>query len=327
MTNLKLSSKMHIMIIVSVVVIAIGIAVGLICEFMAGGYFNYGGDYNSYNTVVVSYAYVEYPDQSEVKELCDTEFDKSGVGYYACVYGETDLGGEYVFKFSKSVDEAKLSAVAESINEKIGNSDAATLSNAYYHSLETELGGKKALVYGSIALAAAVVFQFLYFLIRYRLTMALSALLADVHNLAIFVSLLTITRIPVGSSVFAFAVLTVLMTMIGCCFLHDRMRKNIKNESFVKLDVNEQSDICAGESVVNIAVSSVSLVVAAVVLFVLLSISALSVSLILAPVIYAVLGAIANVYGTAFFTPAIYSRFKRIGDNFKAEHTKKVKKA
>ena len=54
-TNFKLSSKMHILIIVSTVLIAIGLAVGLICEFVADGFFNYGADWASYKSITVSY--------------------------------------------------------------------------------------------------------------------------------------------------------------------------------------------------------------------------------------------------------------------------------
>ena len=42
MTKLKLSSKMHVMIIVSAVIIAVGLAMGLIFQFVSNGYFNYG---------------------------------------------------------------------------------------------------------------------------------------------------------------------------------------------------------------------------------------------------------------------------------------------
>ena len=38
MTNLKLSSKMHVMIIVSVLIIAIGLAMGLVFQFVMNGY-------------------------------------------------------------------------------------------------------------------------------------------------------------------------------------------------------------------------------------------------------------------------------------------------
>lgn len=51
--NLKLSSKMHLLIIISSVVIAIGLAVGIICQFVANGFFNYNDDYANYKSVTV----------------------------------------------------------------------------------------------------------------------------------------------------------------------------------------------------------------------------------------------------------------------------------
>ena len=64
MTKLKLSSKMHVMIIVSAVIIAVGLAMGLIFQFVSNGYFNYGADYTSYNSVVVNYAYIDGKEDS-----------------------------------------------------------------------------------------------------------------------------------------------------------------------------------------------------------------------------------------------------------------------
>ena len=52
-TNLKLSSKMHIFIVISSLLIALGIMVGIICHFVANGYFNYGGDWASCKLVTV----------------------------------------------------------------------------------------------------------------------------------------------------------------------------------------------------------------------------------------------------------------------------------
>lgn len=320
---------MHVMIIVSAVVIAVGVAMGLIFQFVSNGYFNYGADYSSYKSVVVEYAYMNYTDENDgtVKDICEKAFKDAGVSYYACVTGSTEDGGQLVYKFADGVDAEKVQTANKAIDEAISAGDESGINNASFHQTEAVLGGAKALTFGAIALASAVVFQFLYFVIRYKLTAAFSALLADVHNLAIFISLLAITRVPVGSTVFAFAALTVVMTMIGCCFLFDRTRKNAKEESFAKLDTLEQADICANESITSIAVASIGVALAGVVLLVLLAISALSLSLILTSAIMAVLAAVASVYGTAFFTPSVYSRIKRVGDNYKASHSQKVKKS
>ena len=326
MTNLKISAKMHIMIIVSAVIIALGIAVGCVCHFVADGYFNYSGEYSSYKSVTVSYVILDKDDG--LLEFCDKQFDKAGVKYYNQSHTDTADGGEFTFKFSESTKTEKIQSAVNAINEQLKDegSNKTTISASYHHTVKTLLGGGNVIVYGSIALAASIVFQFIYFAIRYKLTMALSALLADVHNLAIFVCLLSLCRIPVSSTVIVFATVTVLMTMIGCCFLFDRARKNIKDEQFAKLNGFEQVDTCVKESFVSICVASVCVAAAAAVLFVLMSISALSVVQIAIPVLLGLFSAVSCVYGTAFFTPAVYSRFKRIGEKFITER-KKTKKA
>lgn len=325
MTKLKLSSKMHIMIIVSAVIVAIGLAVGLICQFCADGYFNYGEDYKSYKAVEVNFSSVEVKD-GDVVDICKNQFKDLKINYYACNYSDdTELGATYAFRFSESTSSEKLQTAAGNINAELGKK-GALLSNASFRTAETKLGGSKALIFGSIALASAVGFQFIYFIIRYKLSAALAALLADVHNLALFLSLLSLTRVPIGSSVFAFSVLCVLMTVIGCCFFFDRVRKNSKDEEFKNADVFAQIDLCAAESVKSAAVSAVGFAAVSVLIFVLLSISALSVTLVLTPALCGLICAAVCVYGTSFFTPAVYSRFKRIGDNFKAAHAKKPAK-
>lgn len=324
MKTLKLSSAMHVLIIVSALIVAIGIAVGLICQFLAGGYFNYGAEYKSYDSVVVNYAYIDLSglgDEDGVKNICDEEFGNYGVSYYSYTLGETDGGGEFTFKFSDKTDAEKVNNAVEAINTRLTTEAEgyipSNLSGAVYHEATTLKGGGKAYVYGSIALASVIAFQFLYFLIRYRLTMAFAALLANVHNLAVYVSLVTITRVPVGSSVFTFGAVTVIATVIGCCFLFDNMRKKFKDEAFAKLDAFEQVDICASESLRETTFVPVCVAAVAVLIFVLLSISAMSVTLALSSAALAVIGAAASVYGTAFFTPAVYSRFKAIGDEYK----------
>ena len=336
MTNLKLSSKMHLFIIISSVVIAIGLAIGLICQFVANGFFNYGAEFKSYNTIEVNYAYVECSDECDVIKICDSAFDKAGVSYYACTSGDTDEGGRVIFKFAKSVDEEKLTSTIDAIHNGFkayiqSNLDKGSaeinlnevLSNAAFHSLEAELNGGKVLTFASIAIASAVALQLLYFIIRYKLTMGLAALLASIHNLAIYVSLLAITRVPVGISAVAFAALTVLVTMISCGFYFDRCRRNLKKEKYEKTGNEDLSDISINESFKSILYPVVGIATAAVVFFVLLSISAMSVLTILSPVVAAIFSVASALYCTAFFTPSVYPRIKSIGDKVKARSKNK----
>ena len=329
MTNLKISSKMHLFIIISVVVTVIGLAVGLICQFVAGGYFNYGAEFKSYNTVEVNYIYVEYSDKEEVREICDATFDEAGIGYFTVAYADTSEGGSIIFKFSKGVDEGKLTEAANNIQKVFNDAkadkddDNGTQSNAYVHMLETRLNGGRVLTYASIAIASALVLQLLYFMVRYKITMALGAFLANIHNLVIYVSLLAITRVPVGISAVAFGALTVLVTMIACGYLFDRYRRNLKKEPFAKLDGDEQTDICVRESFKNILYPVVGVATVAVVIFALLSISAMSALTVLTPALLAILSVASAMYGTVFFMPSVYTRIKRIGDTVKARSKSK----
>lgn len=325
MNKFKFSSGMHIMIAVSALIVAIGLAVGLVCQFVAGGFFNYDAEYKSFNSVVVDYAYIDFPDEEKVLEICDGEFESAGVKYFNSVSGETDKGGEITFKFEKSVETEKLSAVAVKIAEKLNSGDE-NLSSAYIHEVETELGGSKPLIFGAIALASAAAFQFIYFAIRYRLSMACAALLADVHNLAVFTALLAITRVPVGSFAVAFGAICVILTMLGCGLIFGKLRANLKDEKFASLDGAEQVDASVRGSLMNIIITSIFMLATAVALIVLLSVSSMSLVMALGTVVTAVLATLAAVYGTVFFTPSVYVRFARIADNFKATD-KNAKKA
>ncbi len=336
-TDFKLSSKMHLFIIISSIIIAIGAAVGTICQFVANGYFNYGADWESYRSVTVSYSCVDFSDKDEVKEVCEKAFADAGVSYYYSVsFGEKSgntVGGEYTFKFNYSVKEEKLQTAVNAINAVIadkskpteGNTESVIQSTASTHTVDGLKGNGKALWRGAVAIASVIALHFIYFAVRFKLTMALGALLADIHNLAVFVSLLSLTRVPVGSSIITFAALTVLLTAIGTCFLFDRVRKNVKDEANAKLGAFELTDKSASESFKINLFMPVCIAAVAVVVFVLASISAMSVIAVLAPAFGAIICCISCGYGLLLFTPAVYSRFKQIGDNYKQNHTRAPK--
>lgn len=328
--KLNLSSKMHLFIIITSVIVAIGIAVGIICHFVAGKYFNYGGDFASYKSVTVTYADIDFSgkqDDPEVvmNDICEKAFKEVGISCYTKEYGDKSGGGSITYKFVGSTEDAKLDSAVEKITAAIDTAlEGDTMfSNASWTTVAAVFESSKALLRGGITIAAIVVFQFLYFLIRYKLTMALAALLADAHNLAVYLSLLAITRVPVSSAIMTFAVVTVLITMIGTCFLFDKMRKNIKAAE--KKGEEFTVDNTADESFMLNIILPACIAAVSIVMFVLMSISSLSPLAIMAPVFMTLISCVSCVYGTAMFVPSVYSRFKLIGDNYKATHTRKAK--
>ncbi|MDE7082354.1 MAG: hypothetical protein K2O89_01460 [Clostridia bacterium] len=335
-TNFRLSSKMHLFIIISTALIVIGLLVGIVCQCVANGFFNYGEDYSNYKSITVTYENTDFSGNEEVpveiiKSYCDDAFSKTGVSSYEFAEGETTTGGTVTYKFAYSTDNGKLEDAKRAINEKLAEfvkDDTAKIFNsAIATSAETLLGGGKTVAMAAIAISVAIVFHFIYFVIRYKLTMALGAILADLHNLGLFIALMALTRIPVGSSIATFAVITVLLTVIGTCFLFDRMRKNFKDEELKKLTAFEIVDKTADESFVINTVMPACLATVSVIAFVLLSISSLSPLAIISPVLCSFIGFISCAYGTSFFVPSVYARFKLLGDGFKKKSRSKTAKS
>ena len=317
----KLSSKMHILIVISSIIIALGLALGLIFHFTSGSFFNYGGDYKTVNTVTVNYALA---DQSEtfskdsITEECNKVFEENGVCVVTKTYAETTQGGEIVFQFAAGEETYKtLQTCVEKItaNLKLNDASMSGLSVVAASQVNAVKGGCKALLNCGIAIIVAAVLQFVYLAIRYKWTMAIGAFLANVHNLAIFIALLAITRIQISSAVFAFGAITVLATMIGCGILFGKMRKAFNAESNAKVDAKDVSDAAACDSLKPMAVLYLALVIALVVIALVSAIGSLSFASLIMPALCAVVCFISTLYGTAIFTPSVYSRLAAIHHN------------
>lgn len=333
-TGLKITAKMHLFIIISCVIIALGMAVGTVCHFVSNGFFNYSGDYESYKSITVNYEDIDFSGSGKkpvelIGDICAKAFKDQGISDHEVGAGDTNTGGFIEYKFLFGTSDEKLEAAVDAINAEIKaevvDAGGMQFSYASKHTSQAVLGGGVAITRAAITVATIAVFHFIYFVVRYKLTMALGALVADVHNLALFLSLAALLRVPVSSSIAVYAVLAVLATVIGTCFLFDRMRKNLKDETLKKLNAQEFADRAANESFKLNLIMPACLAALSVVLFVLLSISSLSPLAILAPVACALVAFVVCAYGTVFFTPAVYSGFKALGDNMKSANDKKSK--
>lgn len=312
MTNLKVCKKLHIFTFISVLFIAIGMAIGTVCHFVANGFFNYGGEFSSYKSITVSYYYSEHNENTDIKEICNNFV--TGVNPTEVIYATNDLAEEMVYKFSVNTDTAKLQEAVDDINAYFGDLESgATLIQEG----AVNEGGAKNIVYAAIALASAAAFQFLYYILRYKLRAAFSALLACVHNLGVYAALLAITRIPVGTDAVAFGAAVVVLTMILSGILFDRTRKNFKDEKYAKADRLDVVETSAAESRNITVITLISLAVVAVVLGVFATISAMYIGT-FAPFIVALLGVIACFYGSVFFTPAVHSAIDACCEKVKA---------
>ncbi len=303
MNKLKVCPKIHLFIIISALFIAIGMAVGTICHYISNGFFNFGGEFSSYNCVTITYDSLR--DADTVKPICEKVL--SDFNAYEVSVSDAKTGGEIIYKYNSSTSVEKLQAAVDKLNASLAVDDGDELLGvASLHQGKVEEGGDRAVKMAAIALASAAALQFIYFIFRYKLRAAFSALLSCIHNLGIFVALAAITRMPVGTEITAIAAAVVLVTMILNCLLFDRTRKNFKNDKYAKTDRKEVVEISASETRVSTLIACSAIAVAAVLVAVFAAISSLSIAAV-APAMLAVFGAIACCYGCLFFTPAVHS--------------------
>ncbi len=337
-TDMKLSGKMTLFIIISCVIVVASIVVGVVCSCLGYGYFNAGADWTSDKSVTLTWYYTDGYNEKDADLMgyCEDAFETKGISYYAVTYGTADdgSGGDITYKFTSSTDTAALEEACDLIRADIATGFPATdtgkvdddgnaiyyqdvyLTRVYSHVTDTYTGSLNALLYAGIAVATIVVFEFLYVMIRYKISMAFGALLACGHNLALYICLAALCRIPVGTSMFAFAVLTVAATMICTLFMYGKMRKNMKDESLADLTPAELTDKSNSQTFwVNVGIMG-SLTAAVVIMFVLMSISAMSVLAIISPVLCALIAFVSCFYGTCIFMPSVYPRFRQIGLKF-----------
>lgn len=319
MTDLKfkVTAKKHLFILISALIIAVGLAVGTICHFVGGGFFNYGGQFDGYKTVEVSYRTSDDFYGEKVKEIADARLS----GYLSVSRNDTDLGGSYTYKFASGYESEALSGKATEITEALS---AAGIESglAEAHEFASTVGGSTTLIFVAVAAATAAVFQSLYFAVRYKLSAAVSVLLAHIHNIGVFVALVALTRIPVGIELTALAAAVVLITAVTSCVLFDRIRKNSKEEE-LKGKHDEIIDLSAHECYKTNSLFLAALSIVAFVLFLALFGAAQT------PywACFAfILGLVACDYGISMFIPSVHGVFANLIDGKKFFKPKKSEK-
>lgn len=324
MTKLKVTSKFRLFVIISIALMVIGMAMGTIGHFLWKGFFNYGDEFSSYKSIVVRYSVAEHTEE-EVNDVCKEVFASSSGGYSVSC-SEALRGGEIVYKFSANADDEALNAAARIITEKLNAGNDKDMSDLNVASVRTgtvKAGGSRALIFASIAVSSAAAFMFLYYIFRYKLRAALSALLACVHNLGLFLALVALTRLTVGAELIALSALIVFLTMLGCGVFFDKVRKNFKNEKYADSDRAEVVEISAAESHKINMVTYLAFIAVTLVFSVFAAIASMG----LAPIIMVpllVIGMFVCCYGTIYFTPSAYAKIDALCEKVKTSQDKKT---
>ena len=306
----KIVKFRHIAVIVSIIIIAIGMAVGTICHFVSNGFFNYGSEFASSYTVEATTSVVEDFDGSILRETAEEVL--GSMGAYEVSFSEASglSPNTVVYKFYSSANSSELSAAAASIEERLAGAGCEDASASYYFTA-AELGGIWQLNFAAISLASAVAFQAIYMVFRYKPGMALSALATNVVAAGVYASLLAITRCPVGLEAIAFGALAVIVTLICTCLLFDKIKKSFKDEANAK---EETLSLVAAQSSSSVKLNLFALVAmaAACVIVGVFAVIASPSFATLAPFGACLIAIAACACATLVFAPANYAQFSAI---------------
>ena len=330
MSNFKPSSKLKILAIISCALIVLGMVLGTVFHFIGNGFFNYNGEYSSYKSVSIDYRIIELTSGEEkidLEAVCDSAFDKAGVKYYVKTSDSSVLknGGQLEYRFTLSTDSKALKSAVTEINAKIkaatSSIDDTPYTRAVMHEKDAIVGGGHVTKMAAVVLACIVAIQLIYTMIRYRFSAAFTAIVVDLHNIALYAALLALCRVPVSSAVMVFGVLMILATAIGVTLTLDRIKRNFKETE--KLSIAEVTDLSASQTFkANVALPAFLAIVAAL-MFAAMAIGAMSALAVLTPAILAIVAFAVTVYGDALFAPAVYSFIKKIGSKVAVKPSKK----
>ena len=301
----KIVKLRHLAVIVSIVIIAIGMAVGTICHFVSNGFFNYGDEFASYKSVEVTTSIPEDVNGNVARQIASEEL--SGLGAYEVSFSEGTgtVPNTVVYKFSTSVSNDELSSAVEAIQSRFEDRGMED-SSVSYHLNEGVAGGIYQLNFAAIALASAVAFQAIYFAIRLKPGMALSAICSQLAAVGVYASLLAITRCPVGLEAIAFAALTVVITMICNGVLFDKIKKSYKDEANAKVEnlalITESAQATWKTGAIICAAAVIAIVV-----FGIFAVIASPSAATLAPFAASIISVLAAAYASEVFAPATYS--------------------
>ncbi len=300
----------HLAVIISVIIIALGMAAGTICHFLSDGFFNYGDEFASYKSVEVTTSTPEDITGDIVQKIAEDNLSSLGAYEVSFSLGTGYIPNTVIYKFYTSVSDGELANAVAAIQtalERVGMTDGTA---AYFSNTGTA-GGLYQLSFVAIALAAAVAFEAIYFALRYKPGMALSALLSQIVAVGLYAALLAITRCPVGIEAIAFSVLVVIMVMISNGATFNTVKKSYKDEANAKTDkFTLISEGARSTSKISLFVGAAVAVIAVV--FGICAFIASPAVATLAPYAACLIAVVASLYTIFVFTPASYSLLSHI---------------
>lgn len=157
-----------------------------------------------------------------------------------------------------------------------------------------------------IALVVAIALMLIYILIRFKLSSALAAIVALIHDVLIMIAVTVIFRVPVNSTFIAAVITIVGYSINATIVIFDRIREERKFES----SKTKTLETIANESISKTLMRSVLTSLTTLVIVVFLAI--LGVSAIKEFVLPIIFGLIAGTYSSVFLASAFWVFFEKL---------------
>jgi len=248
--------------LVSSAVVAAGLVIGLLFSIIGLGFFN-GSVNNSsgtricFRTVDAQFSTVEkvneffssedYANKQAAKVIITTEhitLDDSQITKLKNTGYEYELSAEQLTVYDVTVyygnklDETKMSSIdayfeAEAKVFYDEDNDIKILKTFYSCNEFKSATASSAAISGIIALAAMIGFIFIYLVIRFSMSYAISSVAAVLHNELILFAILAIIRIPVGTEIVALGMAVAIITIANLVITFDELKENIKEATNV----------------------------------------------------------------------------------------------
>lgn len=176
-----------------------------------------------------------------IREVCEEEIDKAGIDYeYSTVNEFSGTGCEVLYVFGSDVKEETLNAVKTAAGDRLSEATKAEgniLYGAYIYVTVNEESILSVLPEGYIwravlAGVVALVLEFIYVSVRYRLNMGVTATVSTLFGTLVTLAVVVLARIPVSASIVYVAAFALLYTALLSLFALNAMRAAFKTDEY-----------------------------------------------------------------------------------------------
>lgn len=329
---MKTIGKLKLWTLLGVVLIVAGIVIAAVFGFNAD---TTASDYKTLSVKLDSYetdARVE-----RIDEICASEIDKAGLTVlYSQKNDFSGSGCEMLYVFSEDVTTEKLDALKNAVSSALKTeteSESGVLYNTFVYATAGDEVVSSVLPEGylwraALAAAVALVLEFVYVSVRYKLNMGVTAAVSSLMAVLLTVALTALVRIPVTTSVAYAAAFAMLYSMATGLVIFSRMRSAFKSDEY-----KEKS---AEEAIASSVPAKGILVFAAACAVALVLVGAIATSAVRWFAVTAFAGLLAGTFSSLLFLPAMYLPLKKSADkkaalraryDYKKESAKDKKRA